>query len=230
VSLDVAWVRGHHFLANGLDANSVVVDLGAHRGQFSLELARRLGCRCVAVEPVAALIAEAGGDPRIRIVNAAMAPQDGPVVLRLQQNPEANTLLPEGAAAGIGELRVPGTTWPSLRQGAGLQRVALLKVDIEGAEVELLQTMTAPELAAIDQITVEFHPDLTGPTAVRETIARVEAQGFWSVPFSRGYGDVLLLNQATFHLNAPQRLWLRHAVRNWLGLKRIARRWLGRAA
>jgi FkbM family methyltransferase len=229
VTPSVAWVRGHHFLTARLGASSTVVDLGAHRGEFSAELARRFGCRCVALEPVGALIRAAPADSRISIMQEAIAPVDGPVTLHLKQNPEANTLLAHGADAG--ELTVQGTTWASLRRRAGLARVALLKVDVEGAELDLLRSLEPNDLRAIEQITVEFHPELLGGTAeVRQAIARLEALEFWPVRFSRGYGDVLLVNQSVFRLSLAQKLWLRHGIRNWLGLKRVVRRWTGRAA
>ena len=229
MALDVAWVRGHHFLTARLGPSATVVDLGAHRGEFSLEVARRFGCHCLAVEPVAGLTAALAGEARIRVLHAAIAPADGPVVLHLKQNPEANTLLAGSAGPGAGELSVTGQTWSSLRRRAGLEAVGLLKVDVEGAEVDLLRGMSAGELRAIEQITVEFHPEVTGMGPVRDVVARLEGLGFWSVRFARGYGDVLFVNQATFGLTLFQRLWLRHAVRNWLGLKRIARRWAGAA-
>jgi FkbM family methyltransferase len=226
----VAWVRGHHFLTARLGPSSVVVDLGAHRGEFSAELAHRFGCKCVAVEPVETLIRDMRGDPRIQVMHEAVSAGNGPVVLHLKQNPEANTLLPATAAVDVGTVTVAGTTWSSLRRRAGFDGVGLLKVDIEGAELGLLQSLTAEELQNIEQLTVEFHPEvLGGDGGVRDAIARLKAMNFWPVRFSRGYGDVLFVNQAVFHLSLAQRLWLRHVVRNRLGLKRIARRWAGRA-
>lgn len=228
MSLDVASVRGHHFLTARLGTAAVVVDLGAHRGEFSAEISKRFGCRCVALEPVGALIGVVV-DPRINVMQEAIALKDGPVVLHLSRNPEAHTLLPDARRTSAGELTVRGTTWASLRQRAGLNEIALLKVDIEGAEVGLLRAMTEPELRAIEQLTVEFHPEITGIAPIREAVARLEALGFWPVRFSRGYGDVLFVNQAAFGLGQLQRLWLRHGVRNWLGVKRIVRRWMERA-
>lgn len=225
MTLNVAWVRGHHFLTSRLGAASVVVDLGAHRGEFSAELVRRFACRCVALEPVATLIGRPD-DLRIEVRHEAIASRDGPVVLHLKQNPEATTLL-DSADADAGDVTVAGTTWRSLCQRAGLERIALLKIDVEGAEVDLLRAMTAAELGAIEQLTVEFHPELTGVRAVRDILARLRSLGFWVVRFSRGYGDVLVLNPAVFGLGIGHRLWLRFVTRNWLGLKRVVRRWAG---
>jgi FkbM family methyltransferase len=225
----IACVRGHHFLTSRLDASATVVDLGAHRGEFSAGIARRFGCHCLALEPVAELLAATGGDPRIRVLHAAIAAVDGPVALHLKRNPEASTLVAGSAGEDAGERAVAGTTWSSLRQRAGLGQVALLKIDVEGAEVDLLRAMSPADLQAIEQLAVEFHPDVTGMGPIREVVARLGALGFWTVRFSRGYGDVLFVNQAVFALGLPRRLWLRHVVRNWLGIQRILRRWAGRA-
>ncbi|MGH8131328.1 MAG: FkbM family methyltransferase [Steroidobacteraceae bacterium] len=228
--MEVAWIRGHHFLTGRLDASSSVVDLGAHRGEFSAELARRFGCRCFALEPVEELIREAPPHPRITVVPEAIAAADGPIVLHLKRNPEANSLLAQAPGDSAGDRTVAGTSWSSLQRRLGLDRVALLKVDIEGAELELLQALTPQELAAIEQLTVEFHAEALGGVAgIRQVVGRLRAMGFWAVRFSRGYGDVLFVNQAAFQLSLAQRLWLRHAIRNWLGFLRRARRWAGRA-
>ncbi len=48
-------------------------------------------------------------------------------------------------------------TFRELRRRAGVDRIDLLKIDIEGAEIGMFDDCTDEELSSIGQITVEFH-------------------------------------------------------------------------
>ena len=221
----LAYLRGHHFLADGLGANSTVVDLGAHKGEFSSEVVRQWGCECIAVEPVLSLCEQIPSNARIKVVHGAVADADQPTLLYTNQNPEANSLVPGFEGAHAVPITVPGITWQGLVKQFDIHEVALLKVDIEGAEIQLLNGMSTAELARIGQISVEFHDFMRACTTadVEKAISRLARCGFWAIRFSRGFGDVLLINLRVIHLSIVERLLLWHE-RNVRGLQRIVGR------
>jgi FkbM family methyltransferase len=192
---------GHHFVAQALDADSVVVDLGANRGELSRQIRRRFGSRCFAVEPVPELLAAIGDDEVASKVQAAVVGSGGKATLTTSRNPEAASLYPtiakhEGAT---GTIVVPAVTLEALLERWQLTHVDLLKVDVEGAEVELLEALDDSGFERFGQITVEFHdflPGATPPAVVRRVVQRLRRLGFFALVMSRprhDHSDVLFL-------------------------------------
>lgn len=163
-------IRGHTFRALG--PRPVVVDLGANDGRFAAELLeqcpdatlvlvegdpylvgllRERFARCGAVRLYAGLV---GAEARSR------AP------FFLSRIPEGNSvhaaLAASWAPAETRTIEVPMTTLAALVELAGVERIDLLKVDIEGSEYAVLPTIDADLAARIAQLSVEFH-DFAAP-------------------------------------------------------------------
>ena len=193
----VTRVKSHSFLAGLLPAEAIVVDLGANCGMFSDEVNCRFGWKCVAVEPNPDMFHRIPQREGIVAINAAVTVSDGPVTLNLADNPESSSLLALPAEAAIGQISVPGMTLSTLRAAAGVERIDLLKMDIEGAEIGLLSDVNDEELTSIRQITIEFHESmgLSSLDEVREAIKRLQRVGFTPIKMSMThYGDVLFVN------------------------------------
>jgi hypothetical protein len=123
-------------------------------------------------------------------------------------------------------IEVEVTTLAELMRVHGLDRVDLVKIDIEGAEIELLAGLDLDVLARIDQMTVEFH-DFIRPSErsrVAEVVARIRDSGFYAVNFGRRhFTDVMFLNREAFDVDLALRARLIAAK-----YARGARRMLGR--
>jgi FkbM family methyltransferase len=140
---------------------AVIVDAGAYTGISSLWFASRYpNARILALEPDPAnyelLRWNVSRERRITPLQEALWPEDGMVAIR-------------DAGAGAWGHRVSGDAGPktvkatsmrSLMQRMGLERVDLLKLDIEGAEVELFEADSRSWLHVVDAIAVETHDDI----------------------------------------------------------------------
>jgi hypothetical protein len=120
---------------------------------------------------------------------------------------------------------VEGRTFVDFAMGEGLTRIDLLKIDIEGAELDLLENIPYPVLREIRQICVEFHAfirphDLPRIEAV---IAAMRARNFFVLDFSRNLSNVLMINMQHSPLRASKKIEL-HTARAIQGVKRMARR------
>jgi FkbM family methyltransferase len=145
-----------------------LVDLGAHRGEFA-ESARRV------LEPRRLVLVEAdpelardlerryAHEPAIEVVHAAVTDHTGPVQLRINAHRDSTSILPITAQAerqfelDMRELRqveVPGLTLDELFEAHELERVALLKVDIQGAERQMIAG-GAQALARVESLYIE---------------------------------------------------------------------------
>lgn len=206
----VAEIRRHSFICDGLSPDAVVLDLGMNRGDFSRALCQRFGCRIVGVEPVPELFDSLPSLPRVIAEPRAITADGAPVHVHLNADTCA-TIDPRLAQAGADTVEVQSTTVGELMDRHGIERVALIKLDVEGAELEILQRLPSDVLARIDQLTVEFHDFLDPSQAdgVRRVKARLAAEGFDCLSFSLDNTDVVFVNRASsLALTAARRAWL----------------------
>lgn len=154
-------VRGHHIYQSGLDSASVVLDAGAHRGEFSRTLGRAYGCQCYALEPNPELFKTLPTDGKCMSLPWALSGNCRRARFELSENPEAGHM---GATADShwGSIEVETVTLAAAMERLNLAKVDLLKLDIEGAEFEVFAKTSDALLREIGQITVEFHDFIEG--------------------------------------------------------------------
>jgi len=157
-----------------------VVDLGANIGLTSVYLARRYGATLVvAVEPDSAnvrLLRRNLQQNGIKgsVIEAAIGPSDGTV--RFSTHADSN----------LGHVSLEGREVPMMSMGTlcanhGLQRIDVLKMDIEGGEQQLLSGPIR-WLSQVRSIVAEFHPDVIDYAGC---VARIESAGLrWIRPHS----------------------------------------------
>jgi len=222
-------ICGHTFLVAPLSPSSTVLDLGANQGAFARALHGRFGCRIHSVEPTPALALALEGTPGIQVHHAAVNAKGGELLFRIDpNNSESSSIVSEPDEHTT---VVDGTTLDALAGSIG--PIDLLKLDVEGAEVGILDQTSEATLRAIPQLTIEFHDfkpaAAISPAMVRSVLARLRGLGFdvfvntlWT------FGDVLCVNQQQIALTRAERR--RIAVHGrWLpGLRRIAGRLAGR--
>ncbi len=154
----------------------VVVDLGANIGLTSMWLSRHHPVHtCVAVEPSAAnaaLVRENLAGTCTTVIEAAVGPRDGTVFFA------------ESHESNLGRVAENGRPVPAVSMTSILDRlrpgtdIDVLKVDIEGAELELFSEHTE-WLSSVKNIIIEIHPDRIDGLWV---ISRIVNAGFDYLP------------------------------------------------
>ena len=219
-------ICGHHVWTGGLGEGSLVVDIGANRGEFSREIHERTGCRCLAAEPNPAL-ALVPGARQVTLDRVAIAGRDGPVTLHLSKNDEASSILRTEGGPGD-SIEVPGLRLSSFLARHHVRRVDLLKLDAEGAEIQILESLTDDELSGIPQLTIEFHdflPDLEQSRAVAAALARLRRLGFATIVFSgHHHADVLALHRTRSGLGSFRIAYVATVVKYLDAMRRRAGR------
>jgi FkbM family methyltransferase len=127
-----------------LAPGQVVIDVGANVGYYALTAASRVGPygRVVAFEPGPAPAARLrenaalNGLSNLTVVEAAVSDRPGTLRLNLGENSEANSLYDAGPSA-VGSVEVQVVALDEHVEG--LDRVDLIKIDAEGAEVGVLR-------------------------------------------------------------------------------------------
>jgi len=169
-----------------------VVDVGANRGQFSLVCRSvRPAARIVAFEPLAepARIYRAvfDGDSRVRLHGCALAPLRGEMTINISGRDDSSSLLPISKAQidnfpgteKIAARSVITGPLPDFVQPSDLGEANLLKIDVQGFELEVLKSAETL-LARFRWIYVEcsFVPLYEGQALAGEIMAWLAARGF----------------------------------------------------
>jgi FkbM family methyltransferase len=156
------WVfRDREYDLPGVEAADVVVDLGANTGLSALWYrARYPAARIHAVEPDPAAVrdlrANLAGIPGVEIHPFAVAGESGSVALHHCEDTWASSLLPVDYADAT--VSVAAVSLDDLLGGVGAERISILKLNVEGAEWDVLRHATS--LDRVDNIVGEFHDDL----------------------------------------------------------------------
>lgn len=188
------WAARREFLASvaALRPGDLVIDLGANVGRFTSPMADR-GADVIAFEPdpeaFSRLEKALGERPNVKLVAAAAGTEEGEV--RLYRHPDfdaAPDVRTKSSSVVAAKANVDPKRSVAVRQIdflaflRGLDRdVALLKIDIEGAEVPLMEALLASDLAGrVAHIFVETHE-----RSIPEFVARTRALRSWTQGLSR---------------------------------------------
>ena len=222
--LFVSRVCGHSFLPGLFGGEPVVLDAGFNRGEFSRAMMDVYGATAFAVEPSRRLFDARPVCPRLHVWQVALGGREGRTALHVHKDRDATLLDAVTFGEKVREEIVTVWTLGTFLAETGLQTADLLKVDIEGMELDLFEAATDVELRRFRQITVEFHDFLWPEQTAR--VARVKRRlgraGFRRIDFSLDSTDVLFVRADSLPWSAWFRL--RHVVRTWRGLRRIAAR------
>jgi FkbM family methyltransferase len=201
------------FVTNRLEPGSTFVDVGANCGWFTLLAASRVGPtgHVVAVE-ASPLIAEKlrgnierNGFGNVRVAVAAVGSGPGEVVI--VHGPAEHTALTKvqaGTAVVAGEYTVACDTLPALLSGDELSRARVVKIDVEGAEFDVVSGLE-PALGRFSptcEFVVEVGPRRAG--SVSEAAALMAAfrdAGYSAYEMPNSYEvDSYVLDNVATHL------------------------------
>ncbi len=179
-----------------LRPGDIAIDCGANVGKFTLPMARS-GAEVYAFEPnpdaYAELVKATDAFPNVKALQAAATTEPGPVRLYLHRYAEDDPVHFSTGSTLISGKRnvqadryatVDGVPFADFIRGFGERRIRLLKMDIEGAEVDVLnQLLDAGLHERIDHAFVEVHdrqiPALAGATArLRARLHELGAENF----------------------------------------------------
>jgi FkbM family methyltransferase len=153
--------------------DSVAIDVGANVGIHTIPIAASAPlARVLAIEPLpgnAARLREnasANSVDNIDVIEVAVGSQEAVVTLHVADDPAyAST---DGVLEGhreIGQVAVRQTTLDAIWETAGHPDVSLVKIDVEGGELEVLKGANSLLSAQHPLILVEAHETRSGPVA-----------------------------------------------------------------
>jgi FkbM family methyltransferase len=188
--LGIRYVPPNFIYRDTLGPDDVVLDAGcANDADFSKHMIRAHGVRAFGIDPTqkhAPALARLEGelDGRFQHVPVAIAARDGTLTFHESSENVSGSILEDHiniARDHIRSYQVEAVSLSGLLRRLGLQRAALLKLDLEGAEYELLNAIDADTLQLFDQLFVEFHHHAVPRFSQEDTlqvVRRIQGLGF----------------------------------------------------
>jgi FkbM family methyltransferase len=168
-----------------LPPSPVVIDVGGFIGDFSLYAVKRLNaCRVIVCEPsprnwalLLKNIANNGYQDRIEPVNKAVT--DGGNAMMNIDAPDASQCMVSAYFPSEQPLTaVPGISLGQLLQEHAVESVDLLKIDCEGGEYAILESIPSEVFRRVRNIVFEYH-DIEGSWAKLESVKqRLRREGY----------------------------------------------------
>jgi FkbM family methyltransferase len=141
-----------------LTPESNVIDVGGFEGQWASDIVAMYGCRVEVFEPVpdyaASIERRFARNPQVTVHAAGLAPEDGSITLDVSGDASSHARADAGGPTITVPLRSVGAVIDALPG----QRVDLIKINIEGAEYDLLDHLVDSGLIErIRDVQVQFH-------------------------------------------------------------------------
>jgi FkbM family methyltransferase len=153
-----------------LTRDSVVMDVGLYTGIFATEISKRYGCHVHAYEPVKRFFFQANSAlavfPNVRCYNYGLAASTREERISIDGD-SSSILLGRGVKAETVQVKSVTTAMDEL----GVKEVDLLKLNIEGAEFELLDFLIdSGYIDRVKHLQVQFHTFVPDAEARRSRI------------------------------------------------------------
>jgi len=203
-----------HFVYTAPCNHSTFIDLGANKGDFYQAFQNKFNGKGYAIEASPALFAVLPACNQVQFSNYAITDKNGFLDFYISENSEANSL-----TSAISEqwglkqkVSVEGITLNEFINRLGIkEKIGLVKIDIEGAEIPLFSSISDDTLTSIEQIAVEFHDFLIKDddykTKMNAILRKLKSLGFEIVQISlHDYREVLCINKKVLSLSLASKI------------------------
>jgi FkbM family methyltransferase len=142
-----------------LTQDSIVIDLGAFKGEWALQIAKRYGCTVFACEPVASIFQEcqkAVAGTKVQACNFAVGGSTREDHITVDADGSSLNMHPSN---GMDLEKISILAIDEFMQQYQIDRVDLIKLNVEGSEFEIMERLI--ELGWLDRFTdfqIQFHP------------------------------------------------------------------------
>ena len=178
-------MEAKRYVFEGLNADSVVFDVGGFEGNWAQDIHDRYGSTVHVFEPhptfAAALVKRFEGNPKFVVHAFALGSEAGQ--LHLSDDGDASSAVNDVANAVSGKVRAVAEFMKTFEP----DRIDLMKINIEGGEYDLLPALASSgDLGRFGTVQVQFHQfresDSELRDSVRANLAKTHSEA-WCYPF-----------------------------------------------
>jgi FkbM family methyltransferase len=196
----------HTFIIDVLSSSCKILDLGVNKAEFTLGIKEKIkDCQIFGAEANPILYRDLPNISNFTCINAAVAGYDGEAIFYKSPDIDGSIVIEYNTVENNERFNIKAVSLPKLFELSGFNEIDLLKIDVEGSELEIFESTSADFLKnSVKQITCEFH-DFINPDdipRIKGIINKLENIGFSTKKFSyHTYGDVLFINKKFISLN-----------------------------
>lgn len=167
-------IDGDHTLRLDYELNrdSVVFDLGGYKGEWSEQIYNRYMCRIFVFEPVpsfaAQIVERFRGNNNVTVCDFALGPKNTVLSLVLSENATSSYSSSDGDA-----IQAEMKEFVAFLEQREIQKIDLLKINIEGGEFELLDHLISTGcISRVKHLQVQFHNFVPAASERMENLRR----------------------------------------------------------
>lgn len=154
-----------------LDESSVVFDVGGYVGGYAESIHRKYGCKVYLFEPVPAFyricVEKFSNEPSITCLNYGLSSKSGWFEIGLDNNASSFNKIETDKKTQLAQLCSVTEIFAKL----GLDKIDLLKINIEGGEFDLLPALIDSGLIKqIRYLQIQFHNFVDGAPEKRQSV------------------------------------------------------------
>ena len=164
-----------------INPSDIIIDVGAHIGLFSLLVSQfcKTG-KIFSFEPIREnfdlLVSnlELNHIENVFPFNVGISKNLGKLNLFLNNDQSAHSIFPKGSES----ITVESTSLQKIFDGKKISSCKLLKLDCEGAEYDIIDSLPAEYLDKIQNMAIEYHLADTKPELIKNLILKIKNAGF----------------------------------------------------
>ncbi|EIJ66931.1 methyltransferase, FkbM family [Candidatus Nitrosopumilus salaria BD31] len=164
-----------------IDDTDTIIDVGSHIGLFSIYAAQKCNHgQIFSFEPVKTNYEifleniQLNNLKNIFPQNMAVSKETSQVMINLHEDESGHSMFRTGGK----EVKVKSTSLKDFFEENSIKRCNLVKMDCEGAEYEIIDSIPAEYLDIIDKFIIEYHFEDEKPDAVKKLIEKLKSNSF----------------------------------------------------
>ena len=182
MALTNVWMINEYDIENfKINTNDIIIDIGAHIGLFSLLVSQlcKTG-KILSFEPVRENFDLLVSNLKLNHIenvlpfNMAISKNLDKLNLFLNDDQSAHSIFPKSSES----ISVESTSLQKIFEENKISSCKLLKLDCEGAEYEIIDSLPSEYLNKIQNIVMEYHSADTKPELVKNLIQKIKNAGF----------------------------------------------------
>ena len=161
--------------------NDIIIDVGSHIGLFSLYAAEKCNVgKVFAFEPIETnynIFLENIKINNLKNIfpqNVAISKETTDVIMNLHEDESGHSMFGTGGK----EIKVKSITLKGFFEKNNIKKCNLIKLDCEGAEYEIIDSIPSKYFDIIDKFIIEYHFEDKKPDSVKKLIEKLKRNSF----------------------------------------------------